>query len=177
MKKAIVKCKLSSKHHFEQKLKDIELDFSPVYWQHDRIYVPRGYNPKQNYPRLVMRTTIHDVDKTPVYSLILRRHIEDSGVDVVEETPVTDYATTVNIILQLGFKPISEISRRRKELNMGEGTMIYLDSIDNHPDTYAKIETPLVEGDSTIEVKNDLKKTFATLGETDIIESPYFELH
>ena len=174
MKKAIVKCKLKNKRHFEQKLRDIELNFGPIYWQHDRIYVPRGYRPKQNYPRLVMRTTMRAVDKKPEYTLILRRHIEDSGIDIVEETTVTDYVTTVNIILQLGFKPAGEVSRRREELDMGEGTMIYLDEIDSG--AYAKIETPLLDNDSTIEAKNDLKKTFETLGEKDIIELPYAEL-
>ena len=123
-----------------------------------------------------MRTTMHAVDEKPEYSLILRRHIEDSGIDVVEETPVTDYATTVNIIMQLGFKPAGEVSRRRQELEMGEGTKIYLDEIDGKESTFAKIESVIVDGDSTIEAKSDLKKTFETLGETDIVESPYAEL-
>lgn len=176
MRKAIIKCKLNNREKFEDKLSDIDLDFGPVYWQHDRVYVPRGYKKNMNYPRLVMRTSMHAVDEKPEYSLILRRHIEDSGVDIIEETPVTDYATTVNIILQLGFKPAGEVSRRRQELEMGEGTMIYLDEIDGRDETYAKIESVVTDGDSTIEAKNDLKKTFETLGEKEIIESAYFEL-
>ena len=176
MRKAIIKCRLKNREKFEDKLSDIDLDFGPVYWQHDRVYVPRGYKSKQNYPRLVMRTTMHAVDEKPDYSLILRRHIEDSGVDMIEETPVTDYSTTVNIILQLGFKPAGEVSRRREELEMGEGTMIYLDEIDGKDGAYAKIESVIVDGDSTVEAKSDLKKTLETLGETDIIESAYFEL-
>ena len=176
MKKVILKCKLKNRDNFEQKLEDIDLDFGPIYWQHDRVYVPRGYKPKQNYPRLIMRTDMKAVDETPKYSLILRRHIEDSGIDIVEETPVTDYATTVNIILQLGFKPAGEVSRRRQELEMGEGTKIYLDELDGRDETYAKIESTLTDGDSTIDAKNDLKKTFETLGESDIIELPYAEL-
>ena len=176
MKKVILKCRLKNRDNFEQKLEDIDLDFGPIYWQHDRVYVPRGYKPKQNYPRLVMRTTMHAVDEKPDYALILRRHIEDSGTDIVEETPVTDYATTVNIILQLGFKPAGEVSRRRQELEMGEGTMIYLDEIDGRDEAYAKIESVITDGDSVVEAKTDLKKTFETLGEKDIIELPYAEL-
>ena len=43
MKKIIVKVRLGkSRESFEQKLSDIEFDCSPVYWQHDRVYVPRG---------------------------------------------------------------------------------------------------------------------------------------
>lgn len=177
MKKVIVKCKLENRDKFEDKLNDINLDFGAIYWQHDRVYVPRGYKRGMNLPRLVMRTEMHAVDEPPKYSLILKRHIEDSGVDIVEVTPVEDYANTVNIILQLGFKPVAEVSRRRQELSMGEGTNIYLDEIDGHPgEAFAKIESELVATDSTAEAKEDLKKTLQTLDETNILESAYFEL-
>ena len=130
-----------------------------------------------NLPRLVMRTEMFAVNEPPKYSLILKRHIEDSGVDIVEVTPVADYATTVNIILQLGFKPAAEVSRRRQELMMGEGTKIYLDEIDGRPgEYYAKIESDLTATDSVEEAREDLRKTFQTLDETNIIESAYFEL-
>ena len=177
MKKVILKCRLTSRDAFETKLSDIDLDFSAIYWQHDRVYVPRGYKHGMNYPRLVMRTEMFAVDEAPTYSLILRRHIEDSGVDIIETTPVEDYATTVNIILQLGFKPAGEVSRRRQELEMGEGTKIFLDEVDGRAgESYAKIESTLIDGDSITEAKEDLKKTFQTLGEYDFVESPYFEL-
>lgn len=176
MKKVILKCKLENRDRFEAKLSDIDLDFGAIYWQHDRVYTPRGYKPKTNYPRLVMRTTMRAVDEPPVYTLILRRHIEDSGVDIVEETPITDYSATANIILQLGFRQAGEVSRRRQDLSMGEGTLIYLDEIDGRAETYAKIESTLTDKDSIIDAKVDLKKTFETLGETDIVEKSYFEL-
>ncbi len=176
MKKVILKCKLENRDRFETKLSDIDLDFGAIYWQHDRVYTPRGYKRGMNYPRLVMRTTMRAVDEPPVYTLILRRHIEDSGVDIIEETPVTDYSAMVKIILQLGFRQAGEISRRRQDLSMGEGTLIYLDEIDGSTDTYAKIESILTDKDSIIDAKTDLKKTFATLGETDIVERPYIEL-
>ncbi len=176
MKKVILKCKLKSREGFEGKLNDIEFNFSPVYWQHDRIYVPRGYKKGENLPRLIMRTEMKAVDKPAKYFLILRRHIEDSGVDVVEETSIKDYEKTVNIILQLGFKATAEVSRRRQELKMGEGTFIYLDKIDNQPGYYAKIESELSENDSIFEAKEDLRKTFQTLGESNFVESTYFEL-
>ena len=176
MKKIILKCKLEDRDRFEEKLSDIDMDFGPVYWQHDRVYTPRGYKRAQNYPRLVMRTELKAVDEKPEYYLILRRHIEDSGIDVVEKTPVTDYATTVNIIMQLGFRQAGEVSRRRQDLEMGEGTIIHLDELDGRKETYAKIETVLQDGDSATEARNDLKKTFETLDESDIVESAYFEL-
>ena len=176
MKKVILKCRLSSRDKFEDKLSDIDLDFSPVFWQHDRVYVPRGYKRGMNLPRLVMRTEMKAVDKPPKYSLILRRHIEDSGIDVVEETVVKDYEKTVNIILQLGFRPAGEVSRRRQALDMGDETYIYLDKIDGKNGYYAKIESGLAENDSVEEAKDDLKRTFETLGESNFVDNAYFEL-
>ena len=176
MKKAILKCKLKSRDNFEQKLSDIDLDFSPIYWQHDRVYIPKNYQPKANFPRLVMRTEMRSVDKPAKYYFILRRHIEDSGVDIIEATEVKDYEKLVNIILQLGFKLAKEVSRRRQTLIMGEGTEIHLDKVDHLPGYYAKIESELTKKDSTIEAKTDLQKTFQTLGENNFVESAYFEL-
>ncbi|MBQ3348696.1 hypothetical protein IJG90_04265 [Candidatus Saccharibacteria bacterium] len=176
MKKAILKCELKNRENFENKLSDIGLDFGPIYWQHDRIYVPRGYKPNMNFPRLVMRTDLRAIDEPPKYLLILRRHIEDSGIDIVEETPVTDYTSTVSIIMQLGFKQAGEVSRRRMELVMGEGTSIFLDELDGKTGTYAKIESTLSEGDSIQEVLSDLKKNLETLSENNLISKPYFEL-
>ena len=42
MRKVIIKAKLSSRDKFENKLSDIDMDFGPIYWQHDRVYTPRG---------------------------------------------------------------------------------------------------------------------------------------
>ena len=175
MKKVILKVKLKNREDFERKLSDIELDFSPIYWQHDRIYVPRNYKSRANFPRLIMHTEMKAVDKPAKYYFILKRHIEDSGVDIVEETTVKDYSKMVNIILQLGFKPVSEVSRRRQALKMGEGTYIYLDKIETLPGYYAKIESDLTENDSSVGARLDLEKTFKTLGESNFVNSPYFE--
>ncbi len=176
MKKIIVKCKLASRAKFEKKLSDIEMDFSPVFWQHDRVYVPKGYKRGINLPRLIMRTEMRAVDQPAKYSLILKRHIEDSGLDVVEETTVKDYSEMVNIILQLGFKSQKEVSRRRQELKMSDNTSLYLDNIDGSEDYFAKIETNLIEGDSIEEVKVDLIRTLAALGEKNIIETSYSDI-
>ena len=176
MKKVILKCKLKSREAFIKKLNDIDFKFSPVLWQHDRIYVPRGYKKNMNYPRLIMRTEMRDVDRPATYYFILRRHIEDSSIDIVEETEIKDYEKIVNIILQLGFKPIAEVSRRRETLDMGGETYIYLDKVENLPGYYAKIESKLSENDTVAEAKDDLRRTFETLGEKDFVESTYFEL-
>ncbi len=188
MRKVILKCKLENSDRFEDKLSEIGLDFSPLIWQHDRVYVPRGYKRGANLPRLIMRTTMYAIDRPPEYSLILKRHIEDSGVDIVEETVITDYVSIVNIILQLGFKQAGEVSRRRQTIQMDERDLIYLDEIDKPgenrdpnlkfpaPGAYAKLETTLDPEESVAEVRKDVRDTFAALGENNIIESPYFEL-
>lgn len=176
MKKVILKVKLSSKDKFEQKLSDINLDFSQIYWQHDRVYVPRDYKKNSNYPRLIMRTEMRSVDKPAKYTLILRRHIEDSGIDIAEETTVKDYESMVKIILQLGFKPLSEVSRRRQDIIMDENNVIYLDKIENLPGYYAKIESNLSPDDSAPEAYLDLENTFKTLGESNFVNSPYAEI-
>lgn len=176
MKKVIVKCKLANRDRFEDKLSDIDMDFSPIYWQHDRVYVPRGYKRGMNLPRLIMRTEMRAVDRPAKYSLILRRHIEDSGVDIVEETLVKDYSEMVSIILQLGFKLQKEVSRRRQEIKMGEGSDLYLDNVEGLNGYYAKIESELIEGNSVQEMQEELAKTMAVLGENNIISQAYFEI-
>ena len=176
MKKVILKCKLSDRDAFEQRLSDIELDFSPIYWQHDRVYVPKNYRSNSNFPRLIMRTEMKAVDEPARYYFILKRHIEDSGIDIVEQTEVQDYEKLVNIILQLGFKLLKEVSRRRQELKMGEGNYIFLDSVDNVSGYYAKIESDLSDKDTVFDAKQDLEKTFRTLGESNFVNMPYFEL-
>ncbi len=176
MRKVIVKCKLKNRDEFEKKLSDISLDFSQIYWQHDRIYVPRNYKPHANFPRLIMRTEMRSVDKPAKYYFILKRHIEDSGVDIAEETVIKDYEKIVNIILQLGFKPIAEVSRRRQDLKMGEGNFIFLDKVDGKSGYYAKIESDLSPEDSVFAARQDLEKTFKTLGESNFVNEAYFEL-
>ena len=176
MRKVIVKCRVHDRDRLEKSLEDVGLEFSPVYWQHNRIYVPRGYKGRSNFPRLIMRTEMHSTDEPPIYTFSLRRHIEDSGVDIVEVTPVTDYEGMVNIILQLGFKQFGEISRRREELVIGENTILYLDTLDDSNTIYAKLETILATKDSPIVAKSDLISTLRSFGETDVIESTYFEL-
>lgn len=176
MKKIIVKCRVQNRDRLEKKLEDVDLEFSPIYWQHDRVYVPRGYKGRSNYPRLVMRTEMHAIDETPVYLLSLRRHIEDSGIDIIEDTTVTDYEKMVNIIMQLGFKQFGEVSRRRQEIRMSENTMLYLDTLDSDDSIYAKLETVLKDKDSALDTKADLISTLRSFGETEIIESSYFEL-
>lgn len=172
----IAKCRVRDRDRLEKNLEEVGLEFSPIYWQHDRIYVPRGYKGRSNFPRLVMRTTMQAVDEPPVYTLSLRRHIEDSGVDIIENTVITDYEGMVNIISQLGFKQFGEVSLRRQKLTISENSILYLDVLDDSDIIYAKLETVLASKESPIAAKEDLISTLRSFGETDLIESTYFEL-
>jgi len=177
MKKIIAKVHLGkSREAFEQKLSDIEFDFSPVYWQHDRVYIPRGYKKGMNFPRIIMRTEMKAVDRPPRYIIILKRHIEDSGIDVVYETPVRDYMEAVGIIQQLGFTLLNEVSRKRQEIKMAEGTFLYLDKVEGINGFFSKIETAISDTDSAERIREEVISTFKSLQETNFISEPYAEL-
>lgn len=176
MKKVIKKCRIRNHDDFEKRLSDIDMDFGMVYWQHDRVFVPRNFKKNMNFPRLILRTEMRAVDRPARYELILKRHIEDSGVDIVDETVVKDYTETANLILQLGFKVESEVSRQRKDIDMGGGTVIHLDKVENLSGYYAKMESVISEGETVSEIETDLIETLSTLGENNFIDQPYFEL-
>jgi len=178
MRKVIVKCHLKDRDEFEQKLSEIDMDFGPVYWQHDRVYVPRNYQKGNSYPRLLLRTEMKAVDRPARYELILRRHIEDANVDIVDSTVVKDYSEAANIIQQLGFKQQAEVSRRRQEIIMGEGVVLFLDKIDQKEGFYAKLEANLDENDKAEDVQHDLENTMKVLGldVKNLITDSYAEL-
>ncbi|MBQ3310254.1 hypothetical protein IJG73_02330 [Candidatus Saccharibacteria bacterium] len=179
MKRVIVKCKLKSPQEFERKLNEIEMNFGPVYWLHDRVYVPRNYQRHSSYPRLILRTEMRAVDKPAKYVMILRRHVEDSGVDIMNRTVVENYAEAANIIMQLGFKPQAEISYQRREIVMSEGTVMYLDKIEGMDGYFAKLEADLdEEKDKVSDVMEDLERTFKVLGQdkSTLVRDAYAEL-
>ncbi len=165
MKKVIVKCKLKNRDEFEKKLTEIDMDFMPMYWLHERVYVPRNYQKKSSFPRLILRTEMHAVDKPAKYELQLRRHIEDSGIDIVDTTVIRDYQEAANIILQLGFEAQNEVSSRRQELVLGKGTKLFLDKVDGVAGYYAKIEADLAEDDKVDEVRREIISTFEQFGQ------------
>lgn len=176
MKKVVVKMKLKSREEFENQLTSLGMDFGPIYWQHDRVYVPRSFRRGGGYPRMMMRTEMKAVDRPPKYSLVLKRHIEDSNVEIVDETVVKDYTEAANIILQLGFRQVAEVSRRRQEIKMGEGTVMYLDKVEGVQSYYAKIEAELSEKDSPEMQRKEILKTFESLNEKGEVPQTYAEL-
>ena len=178
MKTAVAKVKIKSREELEDKMSEIDLEFEPMVWQHDRVYLPRGYKAGSNMPRMIMRTEMQAIDRPPKYELILKRHIEDSGIDVVDRVIVGDYVSMVNIIHQLGFELKSEVSRRRQILPIGEDTRMCLDKVDRVPGYYLKLETKLKDDDKISDVMDDLERTLMVFGQDPRaqIEQPYFAL-
>jgi hypothetical protein len=177
MKKVIVKCKLKNRDEFEKKMTEIDMDFSPMYWLHERVFVPRNYQKRSSFPRLILRTEMHAVDRPAKYELQLRRHIEDSGIDIVDTTIIRDYQEAANIILQLGFEAQNEVSARRQELVLGKGTKLYLDKVDGVAGYYAKIEAELSDNDKVEEVRREIISTFEQFGQdaSTVVENTYSE--
>ncbi len=178
MKKAIVKAKVANRGIVDERMNDLSLKFEPVIWQHDRVYLPRGYRPNMNLPRMIMRTEMTAVDQPARYYLTLKRHIADSGVDIVNQTRVSDYVEAVNLIHQLGFGSAIEVSRQRQTMTIGETAVMYLDQVDKVDGYYLKIETKLKDDDKVAEVMDDLRRTLKLFGldEATIVNDTYSDL-
>lgn len=178
MKRVTVKVKVDNLEELEKHMKDISLEFEPTLYQHDRVYVPRGYKRGLNLPRLIMRTEMSSVDKPAIYKLILKRHIEDSGIEITDRSVIRDYTEIVNILHQLGFVLATEVSRRRRRIKLSETSRIYLDKVDKLDKPYLKIETALEEDDKVAEVMADLKRTLKLfhLDKKEISQESYFEI-
>ena len=178
MKRVTIKVRVKDIDEFEKRVKDINLEFEPTLYQHDRVYVPRGYQRGMNFPRLVMRTEMSSVDKPAIYKLILKRHIEDSGIEITDRSVIRDYTEIVNMIHQLGFVLATEVSRRRRRIKLSDTSRIYLDKVDKLDNYYVKIETALEEKDKVSEVMADLKRTLKLfhLSAEEISQESYFEM-
>lgn len=176
MKKLIVKSALISVDDFLDKLEAIGLEMSPVVWQHERVYLPSNYKPEQNLPRLVMRTEVRTPEEPARYFMYLKRHIEDSGVDWVNFSGVTDYTEATGIIHQLGFRKVAEVSRQRRELWLDNRTAIFMDTVEGLPGSYLKIEAELDENESVDALRKDLFKILTMFGQKTFTMQSYFEL-
>lgn len=176
MKMLIVKSRLLDEANFYAQIAGIGEEMSPVIWQHERVYVPHNYREGQNLPRMITRTEVRNTNAPAVYSLHLKRHIEDSGIDWVNMTMVSDYNETSGIIHQLGFQKIAEISRQRRELRLDERTILYLDQVEGIATPYLKIEARLEEGEPVDALRGDLFKILEMLGQKTFVMETYAKL-
>jgi adenylate cyclase class IV len=160
-----VKSRLKDVYGFLQILRDIGMEFGAVYWQHDRVFAPKVFGRGRNLPRLVIRTEMKAVDKPAKYYLILKRHIEDKRIDVVNKIVVKDYVETARMLHQLGFVLVAEVSRQRQDLVMGEDVKMHLDRVEGLTGWWAKLESRVEEGGDAVAIWDDLVKTFEVLGQ------------
>ncbi|MBR3204614.1 hypothetical protein IKF81_02955 [Candidatus Saccharibacteria bacterium] len=176
MKKIVTKVRLHGRDEFEDKLARAGYDFGPIYWQHDRIYLPRGYRRGQGFPIFVMRTEMKAVDRPPKYFLILRRHIDDIDIELEFVTVVKDYLEAVEIVKQLGFELDVEVSRKRQELKLKNGRTLYLDDIEGLSGFFAKVEASLADSDVVEKKRLECEEVFRKFEERNFYEQTYAEL-
>lgn len=173
MKKLIVKSRVENLASFEAQVAAIGQELSPVIWQHERVYVPHNYQEGRNLPRMITRTEVRETNQPAIYTLFLKRHIEDSGIDWVNATTVGDYNETSGIIHQLGFSKVAEISRQRRELRLDERTVIYEDKVEGLNGGYLKIEANIEEGESIDALRSDLFTILSMFGQKTFVMETY----
>lgn len=176
MKKLIVKSQLADAVEFEARAARAGLEFGAPIWQHERVYVPRGFRPGMNLPRLVMRTEVITTAEPAQYYLYLKRHIEDSGVDWVNLTAVGDYTEASGIVHQLGFRKVAEVSRQRRELMLDARTTIYLDAVEGLEGAFVKLEFVLDENTPVEAARQELFTTLALFGQKTFLLQTYADM-
>ena len=176
MKKIVTKVKLKGRDEFEAKLSRAGYDFGAIYWQHDRVYVPRGYQKGRNLPRFVLRTEMKAVDKPAKYYLIFKRHIEDSGVEIENKTEIKDYTEAVEMVMQMGFELLGEVSRKRQETKLKSGEKLYLDNVERISGYFLKVETELSGADVVEKRRIENYKVFEKLEENNFVQGMYAEM-
>ena len=176
MKKIIVKTKVKNREELEERLDKKGIELGTMFWQHDRIFLPRGYRAGANFPRFILRTEMKAIDRPPKYYLILKRHIEDSDIEIEHETEVKEYLEAVGMVTQLGLELKGEVSRRREEAKLGNRERLYLDRIDGASGSFLKIEAEVAEGASVEAVRREVEEELKELGGGEIIKKMYWEM-
>lgn len=176
MKKVIVKSQLENAYALVERLREVGFEFEPAVWQHERVYLPHNFQPKMNFPRLVMRTEVQETDQPAQYALYLKRHIEDSGIDYVNYTGVSDYTEATGIVHQLGFRKVAEVSRRRRVIRLDAQTAIFWDTLEGVDLPFVKIEADLMEGASAEKLRKELFKSLSLFGQETFLTQTYAEI-
>lgn len=171
-----LKVKLKGTSDLLKTLGDVDLEFGEVYYQHDRVFLPRGYEEGSGLPRMIIRTYVPD-SKDADYRLIVKRHSGGKGADIVHSTLVSDYTEMVHILHQLGFSHAGDVAKHRQELDMERGVTLYLDKIDGLG-TYLKLESRVSKDDGVEDVRADLSQILQAMGmrEEDIFVESYRSL-
>ncbi|MDR0398008.1 MAG: CYTH domain-containing protein [Candidatus Nomurabacteria bacterium] len=171
-----LKTKLKNTTNLLKTLKDVGLSFGEAYYQHDRVFLPRGYKEGSGLPRMIIRTYVPD-GKEADYKLIVKRHSGGKGADVVHSTLVMDYTETVHMLHQLGFSHAGDVAKHRQELDMERGIALYLDKVDGLG-TFLKLESQVGKDDGVEDVQADLSQILQAMDikEDDIFAESYRSL-
>lgn len=176
MKKLIVKSLLKDRAGFEERARSVGLQFSPKIWQHERVYLPHDFRPRMGYPRVLLKTEMREPNAAAVYTLEVRRHIEASGVDIVESTTVGDYTAATALVQQLGFQKSAEVTRSRWEAKMAANTAIYLDEVEGIQGSFLKLEVVLEDGASVEGVRKEMFEILKLFGQETFVMQTYGDL-
>jgi predicted adenylyl cyclase CyaB len=162
MKLVIVKAKVRNKSNLIKNIQAAGHDFGRPIFQHDRVFLPRGFEPSRKLPKMLLRTEIVDPKRKPWYQLVQKRHIEAENVDLVFLTGVLNYGETANMLQQLGFELKAEVVRNRQKLQV-EDTTFYLDEVEGLG-TYIKLEKELGKDETEPAVRKELWDVLKVLG-------------
>lgn len=170
MKLVIIKAKVKNKVDFIRKLNDVGHDFPHAIFQNDRVFLPRGYQPSRNLPKIIIRTEIIEPKRKPWFQLLQKRHIQADDTNLIHITPVLNYSETAHIIQQLGLEYKVEVLRNRQKLQI-EDTTFYLDDVDGLG-TYIKLEREVKKGDNPAQIRQELWDVLEVLGIDKTLEEP-----
>lgn len=170
MKTVIVKARVKDKIALMKNIQATGNDFGKSVFQNDRVFLPRGYQPSRNLPKLMLRTELIDPRRKPWYQLIQKRHIVAENTDLIHITPVLDYAETAHIIQQLGFDLRVEIMRHRQKMEIDE-VVFYLDDVEGLG-SYIKLEREVFNGESPEIIRQELWNILRVLGVDESTSEP-----
>lgn len=176
MKRVVLKSPVADYAAMIERMAEIGSEFGPAVWQQERIYLPADFKPRNNQPRLVVRTEVVNPEEPANYYLFLKRHIEDSGIDYVHQTTIGDPVAMEEIAHQLGYRKVAELNRQRQSVLLDDYTVLHLDTVEGMSTSWLKIEQEIVSDLPVSVVQAGLFQTLRLLGLSTFVLQTYAEL-
>ena len=176
MRKVVLKVRLKNRDKFEERLDRMDIELGSMYWEHDRIYLPRGYKRGENFPRFILKTEMKAVDRPAKYFLVQKRHIENLNIEVIHRTEIKDYFEAVGMMSEMGFTLAGEVSRKRQSAKLSGGELLYVDNLDNNTGNYAKIEAKITDIGQSEDIRRKILDIYYRLREDRFLNQTYLEI-
>lgn len=176
MRKVIVKSQLKDRQQMLRQAEWSGMVFGETVWQHERVFLPSNYQPKMGYARMILRTDRAGEGQPDIYTLEMRRHVEENHTDIVEQTTVGDYVATAAMLQQMGYVQSSELARQRQSFELSDATVFYLDILETLDGSFLKIETSFDDDAKIDGIRKDMFQTLRLLGQETFILQTYDEL-